>query len=57
MFDLAIKNGSVIDPSSRIQAKLNVGVKNGRIAAVTMDEITGSTEIDAEGAHRVPGLY
>lgn len=56
MFDLAIRNGFITDPSSRIHAKLNVGVKDGRIAAVTMDEISGTAEIDAEGLIVSPGF-
>jgi N-acyl-D-amino-acid deacylase len=56
MFDLAIHNGFVVDPGSRIYAKLNIGVKNGRIAAVTKDKINGATEIDAEGLTVTPGF-
>lgn len=56
MFDLVIKNGLVIDPSSRIYAKLNIGVKNGKITAVTKDPVSGNTEIDATGLIVSPGL-
>lgn len=56
MFDLVIHNGFVIDPGSRIYAKLNVGVKNGKIAAVTRDRISGTAEIDAEGLTVTPGF-
>lgn len=56
MFDLAIQNGYVIDPSARIYSRLNVGVKNGRIAAVTSDEISGRVEIDAAGFVVSPGF-
>ena len=49
MFDLAIHNGFVIDPSSKIYSQLNVGVKNGRITAVTREKISGNVEIDAAG--------
>lgn len=56
MFDLAIQNGFVIDPANRIYAKLNVGVKNGKIAAVTRDRICGTAEIDAEGLTVTPGF-
>ena len=56
MFDLVIHNGHVTDPSGRISSRLNVGVKNGRIAAVTRDKISGETEIDAAGLIVSPGF-
>jgi len=56
MFDLVIHNGFVIDPSGRIYSQLNVGVKNGRIAAVTIDNINGSIEINASGLVVTPGF-
>jgi len=56
MFDLAVKNGHVVDPSGRISAKLNIGVKNGKIAAVTADDISGDAEIDAGGLIVSPGF-
>lgn len=56
MFDLVIQNGLVIDPSNRIYSRLNVGVKNGRIAAVTRDGIRGAAEIDAAGLVVSPGF-
>jgi len=56
MFDLVIQNGHVIDPSARISARLNVGVKNSRIAAVTRDAIAGEAEVDASGLVVTPGF-
>ncbi|HVI40996.1 MAG TPA: amidohydrolase family protein [Anaerovoracaceae bacterium] len=56
MFDLAIHNGYVTDPSNRICSRLNIGVKNGRIAAVTKDKISGDVGIDAEGLIVSPGF-
>lgn len=56
MFDLVIKNGHVTDPSGRIYSRLNVGVKNGRIAEVTRDNICGEAEIDAVGLIVSPGF-
>lgn len=56
MFDLVIRNGFVIDPSSRIYARLNIGVKDGRIAAVSNDNIIGAAEIDADGLIVTPGF-
>lgn len=56
MFDLVIKNGFVIDPGSRIYAKLNIGIEKGKIAAVTKDPLAGAAEIDAEGLIVAPGF-
>jgi N-acyl-D-amino-acid deacylase len=56
MFDLVIKNGYLVDPSVRIQSKLNIGVKDGKVALVTVDGIAGSAEIDAGGLIVAPGF-
>ena len=56
MFDLAIKNGLVVDPANRIHSRLNIGVRDGKIALVTADLIDGATEIDAEGFIVAPGF-
>ena len=34
-YDLAILNGRVIDPETMLDATLNVGVRDGRIAKIT----------------------
>lgn len=56
MFDLVINNGYVTDPSCRISSRLNVGVRGEKVAAVTTDEISGGTEIDAAGLIVSPGF-
>lgn len=55
-FDLVISNGRVIDPETMLDAVLNVGVKNGRIAAVTAQPISGAETIDATGLVVSPGF-
>ncbi|HVY66444.1 MAG TPA: amidohydrolase family protein [Gammaproteobacteria bacterium] len=56
-YDLVIKGGRVIDPSLRLDAIRDVGVAQGRIAAVerSLTARAGST-IDARGKLVVPGL-
>ena len=55
-YDLVIKGGRVINPSSRLDAIRDVAVAGGRIAAVNV-AISGATEtIDARGKLVVPGL-
>jgi dihydropyrimidinase len=52
LFDLVVKNGTVVTVESTYQA--DVGVLGERIAAVGMG-LEGSTEIDAEGKFVLPG--
>ncbi|MDF2655992.1 MAG: N-acyl-D-amino-acid deacylase [Bacillota bacterium] len=56
MFDLVVKNGLVVDPANRVHSRLNIGVRDGKIARVTGEPITGRTEIDAEGLVVTPGF-
>ena len=40
-FDVVINNGRVMDPETMYDAVANVGIKDGRIAVITREEITG----------------
>ncbi len=55
-FDLVITNGRVIDPETQLDAVRNVGIKDGKIAAVTEDQIRGAETIDATGHVVAPGF-
>jgi len=55
-YDLVILNGRVIDPETMLDAAMNVGVKDGTIAIITKDTITGTETIDATGLVVAPGL-
>ena len=55
-YDLVILNGRVMDPETMYDAVANVGIKNGRIAIITNDKITGTEEIDAKGLVVAPGF-
>ncbi len=55
-FDLVILNGRVIDPESRLDAVRNVGVKAGKIGAVTTKPLTGRVTMDAKGLVVAPGF-
>jgi hypothetical protein len=46
-YDTVILNGRVMDPETRYDAKANVGIKDGRIAIITKDPISGSETVDA----------
>lgn len=54
--DLVIRNGRVMDPETGYDKVANVGVKNGRIAAITDEAITGARQIDATGHAVAPGF-
>jgi dihydroorotase len=56
-YDLIVKGGRVIDPSRKLDAARDVGIVNGRIAAVeaNISRSAGET-MDASGKLVVPGL-
>jgi dihydroorotase len=55
-YDLVLKGGRVIDPESRREAQQNVGIRDGRIAALTASPLQGREEIDVAGLVVAPGL-
>ncbi|MBT8466998.1 MAG: D-glutamate deacylase [Deltaproteobacteria bacterium] len=55
-YDLVITGGRVLDPESQLDAPRNVGVTDGKIAAVTEEAVTGTETIDASGHVVCPGF-
>lgn len=55
-FDLVITGGRVIDPESGLDAARNVGVRNGRVAAISRGALRGKNSIDATGMVVAPGF-
>ena len=55
-YDLVILNGRVMDPETQLDKKLNVGIKDGTIAVLTEEEISGVREIEAGGHVVAPGF-
>jgi dihydroorotase len=57
-FDFLIKGGRVLDPKNGVDAVRDVGVKNGRIAAVAANiaATRALKTVDASGLHVTPGL-
>ncbi|MCY3895722.1 MAG: amidohydrolase/deacetylase family metallohydrolase [Chloroflexi bacterium] len=56
-FDLLIRGGTVIDPTSDGPTRADVAVVDGRIAAVAPDLVGEATEVvNARNAYVVPGL-
>jgi cytosine/adenosine deaminase-related metal-dependent hydrolase len=54
--DLVILGGRVMDPETAFDAVANVGVKGGRITAITQEAISGKETIDATGLVVAPGF-
>jgi Amidohydrolase family len=55
-YDLVILGGRVIDPETRLDGARNVGIRDGRIAAVSESPLEGQTTIDARGLVVAPGF-
>lgn len=55
-FDVVILNGRVIDPESNLDAKKNIGIKDGSVQLITAREIKGRTSINAKGFVVAPGF-
>jgi formylmethanofuran dehydrogenase subunit A len=56
-YDVVLKGGRVMDPETSLDAVMNVGIKDGKIAAVTTDELTGKEIIDVKGLVVSPGFH
>ena len=55
-YDVVINNGRVMDPETNFDGVRNVGIKDGKIAAITEDAIEGNETIDASGHVVAPGF-
>jgi len=55
-YDIVLKGGRVMDPETSLDAVMNVGIKGGKIAAVTEDELAGKEIIDVKGLVVSPGF-
>ncbi len=55
-YDLVITGGRVIDPETLYDDVANVGIKDGRIAAITKEKISGRETVKAKGMVVAPGF-
>jgi N-acyl-D-aspartate/D-glutamate deacylase len=55
-YDVVIENGRVMDPETNLDAVRNVGIRDGKIVAITEDKLTGTKVIDASGLAVIPGF-
>ena len=55
-YDVAIANGRVMDPASGLDAIRYVGIRGGKIAAISETPLAGRTVVDAAGLVVAPGF-
>jgi len=55
-FDLVLANGWVVDPETGLDGVRSVGIRDGRIAAISQTPLQGRTVLDARGLVVAPGF-
>ncbi|MEM2094113.1 MAG: amidohydrolase family protein [Candidatus Bathyarchaeia archaeon] len=57
-FDLILRNGRVVDPANKIDATMDIGVSNGKVAAVepSLDPQQANMVLDLSGRVVIPGI-
>jgi len=55
-YDVVIVNGRVMDPESGLDAVRNVGLRAGKVAAISAEAMQGRRTIDAKGLVVAPGF-
>lgn len=55
-FDLVLEGGRVMDPETGLDAIRNVGIRDGRIASISVDPLSGRRVIHAAGLVVAPGF-
>lgn len=55
-YDVVIKNGTIIDPKRKKSTIANIGILNGKIRAITREEMEGNAELDVSGKIVCPGI-
>ncbi|MWC29105.1 amidohydrolase family protein [Paenibacillus sp. MMS18-CY102] len=56
VYDIVIKGGRVINPETKLDAVMNVGIAGGQIGAVTAKPLKGKRVIQANGLVVAPGF-
>lgn len=56
VFDVVIANGRVMDPESGLDAVRNVGIRGGKIGAISAGALQGTSTVDAKGLVVAPGF-
>jgi N-acyl-D-aspartate/D-glutamate deacylase len=56
VFDIVLANGRTIDPESSLDTIRHIGIRGGRIEAISASPLRGQTVIDARGLVVAPGF-
>ncbi len=56
IYDLVIANGRVMDPESGLDAVRNLGIRSGKIVAISSEPLQGKQTIEAKGLVVGPGF-
>jgi N-acyl-D-aspartate/D-glutamate deacylase len=56
VYDVVIRNGRVIDPETKLDAVRNLGLRDGKVAAISTSAIQGKRVIEARGLIVAPGF-
>jgi dihydroorotase len=55
-FDVVIANGRVMDPASGLDGVRHIGIRDGKVAAISAEALYGRTVLDAKGLVVAPGF-
>jgi len=55
-YGLVLSGGRVIDPESKTDAMLNVGTRDGRVEALSAEDLTGEEVLEVNGLVVAPGF-
>jgi len=55
-FSLVIHNGRVMNPANGLDSVRDIGIRDGRIAALSREPLSGAAEVDAAGLVVAPGF-
>jgi N-acyl-D-aspartate/D-glutamate deacylase len=56
LYDMVIANGRVMDPESGLDGVRNLGIRGGKVVAISENPLTGKPTIDAKGLVVAPGF-
>src|SRR6266436_2519874 len=55
-YDVAILNGHVMDPESGLDAVRNIGIRSGKIVAISETVLSAKSTVDTKGLVVAPGF-
>src|SRR5262245_30988974 len=55
-YDLVLANGHVMDPASGLDAVRHIGIRDGKIAAISQSPLRGRNTVDVKGLIVAPGF-